>query len=290
MEDLIKIAPNGQWTLEKARPSRQEVERMIEEFKTKQATPAAPPVAPEPISSMPQGLKPAVIGTGANPKMGKERVAALRAGFDRNNPQSVNAPKAVKPTITPEEIREKTTASAQGKLQTEQVKADDKAKTVGNRKQAWEEAVKFLARHGSKGYQALKEQMDQRKRLDEAHETGKLGEAVKPELLPPSREGSFHNEGMITSGRIKHRGIGYNDKNTGEKRFTSVPQQEKHHWRWDHQNKKWSHVKTIMGSPNIGEGKNSANIEQTNVKRAAPRSFADDRAAARAMPVDNDND
>ncbi len=70
--------------------------------------------------------------------------------------------------------------------------------------------------------------------------------------LPPQKEGSFHGEDMVTSGKIVTKRFSYEKKNTGEKGFGSTPQQEKHHWSWDHKNKKWNHIRTTHGSPNIG--------------------------------------
>lgn len=68
--------------------------------------------------------------------------------------------------------------------------------------------------------------------------------------LPPPHEGSFHGEGATTSGKIRHKRFGYENKQTGERGFGSTPQQERHHWSWDHKSKKWNHIRTTFGSPN----------------------------------------
>lgn len=68
--------------------------------------------------------------------------------------------------------------------------------------------------------------------------------------LPPAMEGSFHGQGATTSGKIVKKGVSFTNKKTGERGFTSHPQQEKHHWAWDHKNKKWNHIRTTFGSPN----------------------------------------
>ncbi len=69
--------------------------------------------------------------------------------------------------------------------------------------------------------------------------------------LPPQKEGSFHGEGATTSGKIIKKGFAYENKETGERQYGSTPQQEKHHWSWDHKNRKWNHIRTTFGSPTI---------------------------------------
>jgi hypothetical protein len=110
--------------------------------------------------------------------------------------------------------------------------------------------------------------MAERKRLDAAHAAvaeGKTPTPVKPQLLPPQepfndgkgnrgmreRQGTFHNEGATTTGKIVHKGSSYPDKETGEMKFASVPRQEKHHWSWDHEKKKWNHIGTTLGNPTL---------------------------------------
>ncbi len=70
--------------------------------------------------------------------------------------------------------------------------------------------------------------------------------------LPPATEGTFHGQGATTSGKIVHKGVSFTNKQTGERGFASHPQQEQHHWSWDHKNKKWNHIRTSYGSPNRG--------------------------------------
>jgi len=70
--------------------------------------------------------------------------------------------------------------------------------------------------------------------------------------LPPPTVGTFHGQGATTSGKIVKKGFSYERKDTGERGFGSHPQQEKHHWSWDHNNKKWNHIRTSFGSPIIG--------------------------------------
>lgn len=304
MEDLIKIAANGQWTLEKAKLTRAEEQRMIDEHKARVAARSAATASPQ--SSMPTGMKPAALNTGVNPDVSKEKLAALRAGIDRGQTKSSVAPKAVAPDDAKTRVAEAAADHAEKvrtKLGNEQVKADEKAKVGGSRKEAWEAAVGFLAQHGNRGYQAIKEHMDQRKILDQAHETGKMPVKPKQELIPPQapsidpvtkqrtvgpRQGTFHGEGATTSGKIVHVKRSYKDKD-GEEHFTSAPHREEHLWSWDHNDKKkWNHVKTRLVSPNLDQGKGAPIPEQGSVKRAAPRSFADEQAAHANRPIRDD--
>lgn len=236
MEDLIKVASNGQWILEKAKQTPPELQAMIDQYMKQKSAPAAP----EPKKNPMEGLRPVQHATGANPAYSKEQVAAMRLGIP---PEAAAAPSKV-PTAVKLQVAQKVTAQMDSK----QKEDDEKAKVSQGRKAAWEAGVAFLAQHGDKGFKALQQQMQQRKQLDTAHETGKLPEPVKPALLPPQKQGSFHNEGMTTSGKIVKKGFRYQDKETGEDRFGSVPQQEKHHWSWDHDKKKWNHIRTTFGS------------------------------------------
>jgi hypothetical protein len=251
MEDLIKVASNGQWILEKAKPTSADAQRMIEEFlarkNAKTTAKPATPVAPK--STYPEGMRPAQLSTGNNPAMDKEKVAAFRAAIEQGLPAPKLTP-SPKFSPTPEG------AASADKMATLQSQDDEKAKTTAARKQAWEATAAFLAEKGVKGYQALQQHMQQQKKLEGAAQ-GKV--EPKKELMPPQelhrdaatgatsmrvREGTFHNQGATTRGKIVNRQVRYKDKATGEDRFTNHPQVEQHVWSWDHPNKKWNHVKT----------------------------------------------
>lgn len=264
MEDLIKIAPNGQWTLEKAKPTDAERKAQIEAYLAQKAAQGTAPAAPAPVSpTMRQnstaGLRPVQQQGGENPNWSKEQVAAFRAGIPAEIVDKARPPQPGK------NAQEKHVGKVTADIARGQQEADEKAKTSQGRKAAWEATAAFLGQHGSKGMQALHTQMQQRKALDTAHETGKLAEGVKPRPLPPQepfvdsagnrsmreRQGTFHNQGATTTGKIRSKGVAYPDKQTGEIKYTSVPQQEQHHWSWDHNNKKWNHVKTTLGKATI---------------------------------------
>ena len=76
-------------------------------------------------------------------------------------------------------------------------------------------------------------------------------DATRLGLLPPSRPGSFNNQGATTTGKIVKKGFSYSDKETDEMRFGSRFQQEKHHWVWDKKAQVWRFLRTTLGSPNI---------------------------------------
>lgn len=264
MDDLIKIAANGQWTLEKGKTigsmSAAERSKMIADFQTKQSvksTPAATKAPATPMTSMPQGMKPAVHATGS-PAMDKDKLAAIRAGIDRANAASPGAIKPAKEIAAPPTHGDK----VQTKLDSAQAEADAKGKAKSGHKEAFAAGVALLAQHGNKGYQALQEVLAQRKMLDQAHETGKMPVKPKRELQGPiemtqdakgnkvtqPRQGTFHNEGATTRGQVVSRPVVYEDKATGEKRQRMITQEEKHQWAWDHNKKKWNHVKTTYGN------------------------------------------
>lgn len=257
MEDLIKIASNGQWKLEKAKQNKSDAQAMIDQFLARKAAGAATP-APKPNPTA--GMRPAQHATGANPMYTKEQLAAIRARIPEEARAKIPGPK---PQPTPQQQH---TAKVTADIDKRQAEADAQAKTTQGRKAAWEAGVAFLAQHGDRGYKALSQHMAQRKALDAAHQSGKPVTSTKPELLPPqepftdekgvrgmrSRQGTFHNQGAETTGKIVNRGFKYPDKETGEDRFGSRAQQEKHHWAWDHDKKQWKHLRTTLGSPNIG--------------------------------------
>lgn len=275
MEDeLIKIAENGQWSLEKAKQNTPEQEQMIRDFQARREQAAA-----RPTTSMPTNMKPvATHNSGNNPQMSKERVAALRAGFDRNQPPpGFKAPQPNKPEATHAD-------KVNTKLSREQAEADQKAHTTQARKDAWEASVALLARTGNRGYEAIKAAMDQRKKLDAAHATGKMAKEPKAELLPPGRPGTFHNQGMTTTGKIVNSPTSFEDKETGERRFARRTQQEQHHWAWDHNKQKWNHLRTTLGPP-AGGGQAAPVVETAPVKRSAPKSAATEAAEWAARPI-----
>lgn len=280
MDELIKIAANGQWTLEKAKkPTDEERRAAVEAFMARrraqqEANPPAPagaPPAASPTMRQTQAapdLRPVQQG-GENPDWSKEQLAAFRAGIPAN---------IVNRAGNKEQYKQKTAQEqklAEGhktlsRLDREQAEADAKAKVVSGRKAAWEATQNFLAeREDNKGAarraQGLADQMQQRKLLDQAHAANAKGEAmeVRPRLPPMApyvdpktgvrsmqpRQGTFHGEGAVTTGKIRNKGVAYPDPETGEMRYTSTPKVEKHTWSWDHNNKKWNHVKTEWASP-----------------------------------------
>jgi hypothetical protein len=266
MEELIKIAANGQWILEKAKQTPAELQRQIEEFMARKKTTATNPaasVSPTMRQNSTTGLRPVQQSSGENPNWSKEQVAAFRAGLPAHVVDKANPTQKAPPTA--QELQAKHAAKVTQNLDRGQAEAEAKAKTTEDRKAAWEATTKFLAQHGSKGMQALHAQMQQRKALDQAHETGKLPATVKPQLLPPQaptvdakgnrvmgeRQGTFHGEGTTTTGKIRNKGVAYPDKETGEMKYTSTPQVEKHHWQWDHHKKKWNHIRTSLENPTI---------------------------------------
>jgi hypothetical protein len=269
MEDLIKVAHNGQWILEKAKPTDEEQRAQVEAFLAQKKAQAANPAPAAPAPGSPTmrqnstaGLRPVQQQGGENPSWSKEQVAAFRAGIPANIVDKA------RPPAPGQTAQEKHVGKVTADIERGQQEADEKAKITQGRKAAWQATAKFLAQHGSKGMQALHAQMQQRQALDAAHEAksqGKTPEPVRPRPLPPQepfvndqgvrsmreRQGTFHNEGAVTAGKIRSKGVAYPDKQTGEIKYTSVPQQEQHHWAWDHNNKKWNHVKTTLGKATI---------------------------------------
>jgi hypothetical protein len=276
MEDLIKIAPNGQWTLEKAKMPDEERKAMVEQYLARRKAqqeanpapaPGAPPAGSPTMRQSTEGLRPAQQG-GENPDWSKEQLAAFRAGLPANVVDRAGNKQQFK-AKTAQEQQMAHGQRTQTRLEREQAEADAKAKATQGRKAAWEATAQFLGDKGeSKGYASLAENMQQKKLLDRAHAANAKGEAmeVRPRLPPMApfvdpktgvrsmqpRQGTFHGEGAVTTGKIKSKGVGYPDKETGEMKYRSVPQVEKHHWSWDHNNKKWNHVKTTLENPTVG--------------------------------------
>ena len=278
MEDLIKIAPNGQWTLEKAvkKPSEAETKAAVEAFLARRKAqqeanpapaPGAPPAASPTMRQSTAGLRPAQQQGGENPNWSKEQLAAFRAGIPANIVDKAGTKEQYKAkTLQEQKLAEG--QRTQGRLDRQQAEADAKAKATQGRKAAWEATAQFLGDKGeSKGYASLAENMQQKKLLDRAREANAKGQAmeVRPRLPPMApvvdpktgvrsmqpRQGTFHGEGATTRGKIVNKGVGYPDKETGEMKYRSVPQVETHHWSWDHNNKKWNHVKTTLDNPTV---------------------------------------
>lgn len=275
MEELIKVATNGQWILEKAKKVDPEMMRQVQEFLNRKKTAAPAAAAPK---NPTEGLRPVQHATGANPKYSKDAVAAIRAGIPASSAEK----------LAPVPAKQKEAAREQNKVSALDQADEERGKTMQNRKAAWEATTKFLAERGgekkdkrpegmgagygygeatggeNKGWAAMNAQLQQKKQLEQAQATGKpMVKPTKPELMPPQeitqdaqgnrvmqlRQGKMHNEGARTRGKIVHTAVSYP---TGEKdangqpimAHTSTPQQEEHIWSWDHNKKKWNHVKT----------------------------------------------
>jgi hypothetical protein len=284
MGELIKIASNGQWTLEKA--VRRTTQELIDEFLANKANTKAAPAASK--RSM-EGLRPVANTAGVNPKYTKEQVAAIRAGIPAEQAAALSTSKP--------SPQEKHVASTQSKLQNEQSEDDAKAKTGQNRKAAWEATAKFLAQHGgekkeafrpeamgagygygtatggeNKGWNNIYQNLQTKKMLDEAANSGNL-EKPKRQLMPPQemirdqngrpqmvpRQGRFHGDGAQTRGKIVNKQIsfplpGQEGVPQDQIRYgrSNQPLQEVHHWGWDHGKKQWNHIKTVLGSTKNG--------------------------------------
>jgi hypothetical protein len=278
MEDLIKIAQNGQWILEKAK-SPEETKRMIEEYLAAKAKAAQPTQRKNPM----EGLRPATHGTGENPTYSKEQVAAMRAGIPKEAIDKL--PEQVKATS-----KQKERAHQSSRIDRERAEADEKVRVAQGKKAAWEATTKFLGERGgekqekkkevagqgygygestggeNKGWSSMYRNLQNQKQLEAAKTTGQ--KVVKPtELLPPMelytddkgqratrvRQGTMHNQGARTRGKIVHSRVRFPTGQKDEKgeeilgeRF--IPQQQEHLWSWDHNNKKWNHVKTIKST------------------------------------------
>lgn len=310
MDELIKVANNGQWTLEKAmKPSTKE---LIEQFLANKARGAD---APRPLSptrapaAAAAGLRPADHATGANPLYSKEQVARFRAATD----QSAKGPKPVV-KLSPEEAEDaKMRRAAEGerkalkdqrasvqehaesvssKLDNEQARDEERAKAGQGRKAAWEKTAQFLSQKGGEfkekrspevmgaGYGYGTSTRDENKGWDSIYQNLQNKKAVaaaakglvkptKRELMPPQemsrdennqpimipRVGKFHGDGAQTRGKIVNKktmyplpgqeGVPADQLQYGH---TSHPAQEIHHWGWDHDKKKWNHIRTELGS------------------------------------------
>lgn len=70
------------------------------------------------------------------------------------------------------------------------------------------------------------------------------------ERVQRMKQGRFNNEGATTYGDLVERRIPYKDKETGKYGVRTVEAYERHTWRWDDDNKIWRHVRTDYESPN----------------------------------------
>lgn len=284
MEELIKVAGNGQWILEKAkRQLSPEEQKKIMDFIARQRQPTQ--VAPKPNPAA--GMVSYQGNQGQNPKYTKEQVAAIRAGI----PEATATKLIPQKTSAMDAEKEKHIARTQQRMEAQQAADDERARARQGNKAAWKQEVQFLGAKGgeeggstekdilgvkgygagkatgkeNKGWQSMAAAQEQQDALNEAHRTGKAPVKPKRELQPPMemirdpqgnasmqvRQGKMHNEGARTRGKIVSKGMSFP---TGEKDeagkpvmgFRSVPMQEEHVWSWDHPKKQWNHVKTNL--------------------------------------------
>lgn len=300
MNELIKIASNGQWTLEKAK-TNEDQQRMIEEFLAQKKAEleqrrAQAKAAPAPQANPLEGLQPVSHQTGENPDLTREEVMRRRqhltsaeaaqeaaaqkrraemAAKNRPDPIVSNAPHQPSPRA------QAAFATAVNPQNDAGTAADiEAAKRAQQRKAAWQATTEFLANQGgNRGMRAIAEAGQQRAELDRRKNNLEVGikpvvqPKMKQELQPPQeayvdektgvrgmrdRQGTFHNEGATTTGKIvdTHQFIKQKDPVTGEEKMMRVPrpQVQKHIWAWDHNAKKWNHVKTELRNPDPTKG------------------------------------
>src|SRR5687768_3814110 len=89
-DELIKIAPNGQWSLEKSTMSDEQRKKLIERFLADRNRPSAP--APKP--KYPEGMRPAQVSTmdhKGDPRAASSRnqIEAIRAAIDAKEDKPV---------------------------------------------------------------------------------------------------------------------------------------------------------------------------------------------------------
>lgn len=223
MQELIKIANNGQWTLEKARKgmSADQMEKLLADYRAKKEAPrvVAAPAKP----AIPEGLRPASVGSGANPVYSKEQVAEMRARNpsipDPTSPlaQGVIKPKAPQRSAADIE-KEKHISRTQKRMEAQQAADDEKARARRGNQAAFLGTAKLLGAQGgekkehtdlvadftgnkkkmgpafgtgeatggeNKGWAGMAAAMEQRQALNEAHRTGKAPEVKKPEIQGP---------------------------------------------------------------------------------------------------------
>ena len=299
MNELIKIASNGQWTLEKA--SDAERQRLIEKFiadkkaeAERKAQQANKPSAPEahPLEE----FRPVSHQTGDNPDLTREQVARARGSLTAQEAAQDAAaqkrremfaaknkanPIPANDTFTPSPRAQAAAAAATNPNNDKGVAQDiESAQRAQNRKAAWQATTEFLANQGgSRGMRAIAEAGQQRAQLDQRQKNIDAGikpmvqPKMKQELQPPQeahidektgarslrdRQGTFHNEGATTTGKIvdTHHFFKEKDPVTGEEKMRRVtrPQVQKHTWAWDHNAKKWNHVRTTLANPDPTKG------------------------------------
>jgi hypothetical protein len=179
MDELIKIASNGQWTLEKAIPPTIKKPGEVARSLAKPATAAAP--AKSPAATPAKKLKETTVKD-------SDKTRALTQAALAATPSDITKPMKRKEAPTGQHPKE----------------------------------------------------------LMPPQEMTRETESGAP--IMRERQGTFHGEGARTRGKVVPKRVGYLDKKTGQMMGHTIHQQETHHWRWDHNNKKWEHVKTTFGS------------------------------------------
>jgi hypothetical protein len=301
MEELIKIASNGQWTLEKASQNdkqRELIERFLADKKAEVARRAEQADRPpEPKANPLEGLTPVSHLTGDNPDLSREQVARARGSLTATEAAAEAAakkkrdiaaskrpaPTPISPTVKVQPSpRAEAAAAAATNPDNDKGIAEDIANTqrVQGRKDAWQATTEFLANKGqSSGMRSIAQAGQDRAMLDQKEKNKQIGiqptapgPKPKQELLPPQepyvdektgqrgmreKQGTRPNEGHTTTGKIVDTNHFFKEKDpvTGEEKTRKVtrPQVQKHIWSWDHGEKKWNHVKTLLANPEIGK-------------------------------------
>lgn len=261
MDELIKIASNGQWSLEKAMTDA-ETKKAIERFLANRKQSAGTKVetargggvwvkdnnSKETAKpSYPAGMQPAQVSTmehKGEPHAGQSRneIEAIRAKID--NKEEANAPVVVeRKNITAEQLIPQTPATPKNaKVVAANVKPGpsvEKKPSLGSAKPTVEQMPPMEMIRDEKAGQS----------------------SMQP------RQGRFHGEGATTRGKIVNKQIGYKNQQTGQYGGKMIQQLEQHHWAWDHNNKKWNHVRT--SHTNAGEG-TGGNHQGVSVETSRP--------------------
>lgn len=277
MDEMLKIAHNGQWALEKSADKKADEARAkaIAEFiaRKQAASASSAAAAPRPAPSgpnYPAGMRPAQVSTmnhraepGSNVEETKQRIAEIRAMADQQEATSQVKPKKLmteSEAARESEMTRRANSLAGGattakRLDTQQARDDAAAAAKKQRTNAWNQTVQFLGSKDQPGYKSMAQNMQTKERISqglpakelmppqEMFEDAKGNRAMRP------RQGRFHGEGATTRGKIVMKPIGFENKETGERGFRQVPQVEQHQWAWDHDNKKWNHVRTTYANP-----------------------------------------
>lgn len=240
MEELIKVARNGQWILEKAKkntPSQDEAIRAWAEARQrveagKAAAAAAPRTPPkDPMAGMRVADRSTQYTSGGeNPKYTKEQVAEIRSRIPEI-PYELEHPKTEKPKLSD---KEKHVIRTQKRMEAQQQADDEKAQARMGNKGAWKDTTKFLGEKGgekggsvekdvlgvkgygagkatgeeNKGWKGLAAAQETRDMLDQAHRTGKL-DKPKPQLQPPMemfRDEKGNAQMRVRQGRMHNEG------------------------------------------------------------------------------------